>query len=86
MYRMEGDLIKVKCPPLQSPSDFQKVKWSKEDYNKEPVFYCKKCLSLAIIAYNEAGISEYCNNCGSTTIGITQIENWQKLYNEKYHK
>lgn len=83
---MEGELIKPKCPPLQSPSDFEKVKWSKEDYNKEPVYYCKKCLSLHIIAYNEAGISEYCNKCGSTDIDTTSIENWIALQEAKNNK
>lgn len=83
---MEGVLVKPKCPPLQTPTDFEKVRWTKEDYNREPVFYCKKCLSLAIIAYNEAGIHEYCNSCGSIDIATTTIEEWQQMYSEKYNK
>jgi hypothetical protein len=83
---MEGELIKPKCPPLESPSDFEKVRWSKEDYNREPVYYCKKCLSLVIMAYNESGISEYCNDCGSTDIATTSINEWQALYRAKYGK
>ena len=81
---MEGILETSKYPSLQTPQDFKKVKWTREDYNKEPVYYCKKCLSLAIIAYNEAGIPEYCNSCGSIDIDTTSIEHWQELYNEKY--
>ena len=35
------------------------------EYNKEPVFYCKHCLSLKI---RDAGLPEvlYCDECGST--------------------
>lgn len=83
---MEGELIKPKCPPLQSPSDFEKVKWNKEDYNREPVYFCRKCLSLLVMAYNESGISEYCNSCGSTDIATTSIEELQALYRAKYGK
>lgn len=76
---MEGEFIKSRMVSLETPSDFTKVKWTKEDYNKEPVYYCKKCLSLGIISYNESGISEYCKDCGSTAIATTTIEEWQAL-------
>nr|DAG93866.1 MAG TPA: TFIIB Transcription factor zinc-finger [Crassvirales sp.] len=79
---MEGELIKPKCPPFAAPSKFERVKWSKEDYNNEPVFYCKRCHSLAIKAYDEGGISEYCGQCGSTNISTTTIEEWLKLTKE----
>lgn len=83
---MEGVILKNTLPPLLTPEEFKKVKWTKEDYNKEPVFYCKKCLSLAIIAYNEAGIEQYCNSCGSIDIATTSIEDWQTKYKERYNK
>lgn len=38
---MEGEFIKSRMVSLETPSDFTKVKWTKEDYNKEPVYYCK---------------------------------------------
>lgn len=53
---------------------------TKEDYNSIPVLYCRRCLSLLIVADEEYG--DYCKNCGSTDIGSAQIEEWEKLYNE----
>ena len=54
----------------------------KEEYDKEPVFYCKKCLSLAIKRLHN--ILDYCDNCGSTEIDETDIHTWEKLYVNKY--
>lgn len=54
----------------------------KEDYNAEPVSYCKLCLSLAIrVLYED---TDYCDDCGSTTIEQTDIASWEKMYKEKY--
>ena len=59
----------------------------KEEYNKEPVYYCKKCLSLKIgyVAVLEG--SEYCEDCNSTNIGKAPIEEWDKMFFNKngYH-
>ena len=56
----------------------------KEEYNKEPVYYCKKCLSLKIgyVAVLEG--SEYCEDCNSTNIGKAPIEEWDKMFFKKY--
>lgn len=54
-----------------------------EDYNLEPVHYCEKCLSLRIMALDG---NDYCDICGSTDIEITTINNWEKLYKDKYGK
>lgn len=56
---------------------------TKSDYNSEPIFYCKHCLSLKI---RDAGLSYllYCDDCGSANILSTSIEEWEKLYKEKY--
>lgn len=51
------------------------------DYNKEPVVYCKRCLSLAI--RTEDG-TEYCDKCGSTEIESANIFDWEKMYEQKY--
>ena len=56
----------------------------KEEYNKEPVYYCKKCLSLKIgyVAVLEG--SEYCEDCNSTNIGKAPIEEWDKMFFNRY--
>ena len=53
------------------------------DYNDEPVFYCKHCLSLKI---RDAGLPDllYCDDCGSSDILSVGIEEWEKMYKEKY--
>lgn len=55
----------------------------KSEYNKEPVFYCKHCLSLKI---RDAGLPEllYCDECGSADIFPIQIEEWENMYKDKY--
>ena len=52
-------------------------------YNNEPVFYCKHCLSLKI---RDAGLPDllYCDDCGSADVLSTSIEEWEKMYKEKY--
>lgn len=52
-----------------------------EDYNNEPVYYCRHCLSLKI---KVVGGYDFCDECGSTSIATTHIENWEKLYEERY--
>lgn len=55
-----------------------------DDYNSEPVFYCKKCLSLKILALDSS--TDYCDVCGSTDIETTHIETWREMYKNKYGK
>lgn len=53
------------------------------EYNEEPVFYCKHCLSLKI---RDAGLPDllFCDDCSSADILSTSIEKWENLYKEKY--
>lgn len=54
------------------------------EYNKEPVFYCKHCLSLNIRSISGM---DYCDKCSSTDIEQCNIEEWENLYIQKYgHK
>lgn len=55
---------------------------SKEEYNDEPVLYCRSCLSLHIAS--EDGMGSYCNDCGSAAIGRTSIQMWESAYRQKY--
>lgn len=54
------------------------------DYNSEPVFYCKNCLSLKIRAVPGLGDVEFCDDCNSTDIGQCSIEEWKVMYKTKY--
>lgn len=58
------------------------ISYSKEDYNNEPVFYCKTCLSLNIRIVGED--TDYCEDCGSTAIDTTHIDVWEDLYATRY--
>lgn len=55
-----------------------------EDYNAEPVVYCKNCLSLKIMVLDEN--TDYCDECGNTDLGTTDIASWEKMYEKKYGK
>ena len=59
----------------------QEILVSKEEFNDEPVYFCKHCLSLTIKAL---GSYEFCDTCGSTDILTTHISKWEHLYKEKY--
>lgn len=54
------------------------------NYNEEPVFYCEKCMSLRIRFVNGLSNSEYCDNCGSTEINQSNIEDWRQKFKDKY--
>lgn len=54
------------------------------EFNEEPVYFCKRCLSLNIkIDSNE---EEFCDECTSTNILKTNIFKWEELYKLKYGK
>lgn len=54
------------------------------EYNDIPVAYCKNCLSLKIMTLDNY---DFCDTCGSMDVGETDIETWDKMYQEKYkHK
>lgn len=55
----------------------------KAEYNKEPVHYCTNCLSLKIVREDDF---DYCDECGSVEIAQASIEDWDKMYKEKYNK
>lgn len=58
-----------------------KESYTIEEYNDEPVYYCKHCLSLKV---KIVGGYDFCDDCGSTHIETSHIEDWEKLYEERY--
>ena len=50
------------------------------DYNDIPVYFCAKCLSLAILHDNVYG--DYCRDCGSLDIRKAHIYDWEKLHKD----
>ena len=63
----------------------------KQDYNNEPVCYCKTCLSINIKTVEfepnksgEARNVDYCVPCSNTDMGEVHISEWKEMYNEKY--
>ena len=52
-------------------------------YDDEPVWYCRECLSLAIV---DAGGRDYCKACGCTDTVPAPFERWEWLYRNKYGK
>lgn len=55
-----------------------------KSYNDDPVYYCKRCLSLKIRQNPFLKDTDYCEDCGTTDIGTTSIEEWNRMYEEKY--
>ena len=56
----------------------------KKSYNDDPVYYCKRCLSLSIKQMPHVKGQDYCAECGTTDIGNTDIEEWKEMYKKKY--
>lgn len=57
---------------------------SKDEYNSIPVVYCKNCLSIKIMVLDDS--MDYCDECGSTDTGSTDIDSWKEMYQKKYNK
>ena len=55
-----------------------------QDYNSEPVYYCRNCLSLKIMSIPGLEDAEFCDECNSTDIGKCSIEEWRKLWKDKH--
>ena len=56
----------------------------KESYDDEPVYYCKRCLSLKICQIPMMKDKSYCEDCGTVDIACSSFEEWDELYVEKY--
>lgn len=54
------------------------------DYNSIPVYYCEHCLSLKIRSVGNVPDTEYCEECNSTNVATTTIDEWEKLYKNRY--
>ena len=60
------------------------LKENQNDYNSEPVTYCKQCLSLKIRILDED--IDYCDDCSCTDTAQTDIHTWEKMWEAKYGK
>lgn len=56
-----------------------------QDYNDEPVTFCARCYSLKI-KYEETIDADYCTECGSLNTMTAPIEEWERLYADRYGK
>ena len=64
---------------MDNLSDVRK-KFISSEYNDEPVYYCKDCLSLAVINITDSNGNvsfSFCNNCGRTDFDCTDIFTWE---------
>ena len=57
---------------------------AKINYDEEPVYYCKRCLSLNIQEMPMIAGGLYCGECGASETAQTQIEEWDRMYKERY--
>jgi len=55
---------------------------TRAEFNREPVFFCKHCLSLNVQQDEFAG--DYCADCGKTDIRELTLSQWEQLYKDKY--
>ena len=74
----------MKGEELMSNLCTSKVRYTKEVYDSIPLFYCKQCLSLRIKSVPGVANMDYCDECNSTNIEQTSIEEWEDLYKRRY--
>lgn len=55
----------------------------KINYNDEPIYYCKNCLSICII---NGKFMDYCADCGSTNISQTSMEEYDEIRYKRFGK
>lgn len=57
----------------------------KQDFNSVPVTYCTTCLSLKVkeVVVEQKKV-DCCMECGNTPSAEAHIEEWEKLYEERY--
>lgn len=62
----------------------KRKRYPKEYYDTIPVYYCMDCLSLKVM--NVAGMDDacFCDDCGGTDVRQSSIQEWEKLYEQKY--
>ena len=53
-------------------------------YNSEPVYYCKNCLSLKVRGVGDSDEFNYCDDCGNTIILQCDIKEWEEMFEKKY--
>lgn len=56
---------------------------STNDYDLVPVFYCSKCYSLKIM-HEDYIASDFCGDCGCTDIRTCYIDEWERMYKNRY--
>lgn len=57
------------------------------EYNKEPLIYCEKCLSLMFDEVKVNGKSIYqCSRCGNRSVRKDNTFNYSKRHKAKYGK
>lgn len=57
---------------------------TKDSFNEVPVHYCRNCLSLKIKTVIVDSDLDFCDDCGSTDIEVAHIDNWEKMYEQRY--
>lgn len=57
------------------------AKMNPEEYDLEPVVYCKECISLRILRVQD---QDYCDECGCTDIASGSIYDWAEEYSKNY--
>ena len=61
-----------------------KIRMDAGSYEDEPVYYCKRCLSLNIRQVPMMPELSYCDDCGAVDIGEASFEEWDEMHVEKY--
>lgn len=62
----------------------RELPYSLNEYNVEPVYYCKHCLSLRIRSITDISKTDYCDKCGSLDINKSSIQEWEDEYKSRY--
>lgn len=55
-----------------------------QGYEDEPVYYCRRCLSLNIRI--SPGLGDYCASCGGASVGVTDMAGHGRMMAERIRR
>ena len=61
-----------------------KYRTPKVYYEVEPVFYCRRCLSLRVVNVGTQEDLLFCDDCNSTDITTADVRDWEQKYISRY--
>ena len=61
------------------------MKYTMDEYNNEPMHFCKTCLSANIRELSSSNLF-VCGECGNSKLDEAKVNDWIEMYTKEYGK